>query len=71
MANEWPDELEEIKKKKKPSRKDVFIDDDGDDNVWTKRPKKYGPLMDMNWYRVVLDESQFIRVNKPCVLGDN
>jgi SNF2 family DNA or RNA helicase len=65
LANEWPDELEEVKKKKKKSaqKKGDFIDDEDDDTVSTKRPKKFGPLMDMTWYRVVLDEAQAIRVS--------
>lgn len=60
LANEWPDELEEVKKKRKKTKESEFIDDT-DDSMASKKKRKCGPLMDIEWYRVVLDEAQNIR----------
>jgi SNF2 family DNA or RNA helicase len=65
LANEWPDELAEAKKKKPKKKKNAehsfIVTDDEDDGTAPKKKRVYGPLMDINWYRVVLDEAQNIR----------
>lgn len=64
LSNEWPDELVEAKKKKpkKKSANDSFIvNDDERDGTAPKKKRVYGPLMNIAWYRVVLDEAQYIR----------
>ncbi|CCA72471.1 related to DNA repair protein RAD16 [Serendipita indica DSM 11827] len=55
LANEWPDESK--KKKKSKNAEQDFIIEDGEE----EEKKKCGPLMDIHWYRVVLDEAQNIR----------
>lgn len=65
MANEWPDEDGEFRgaKKKAAKKRDSFIDEDEKGKAGKKKKKPYGPLMDIAWYRVVLDEAQYVRVN--------
>lgn len=67
MANEWPNEGGEFAKSKKkknakkPDEDSFIVDDAAEDETMAKKVKKYGPLMDIHWYRVVLDEAQNIR----------
>ncbi|EKM56552.1 uncharacterized protein PHACADRAFT_207772 [Phanerochaete carnosa HHB-10118-sp] len=67
LAHEWPDdeaeEKEKAKKKRKKVKMDGFIVDDSEDEKPLKRKgrKTDGPLMLVEWYRVVLDEAQNVR----------
>ncbi|KAL4260457.1 SNF2/RAD54 helicase family protein [Pleurotus pulmonarius] len=70
MAYEWPDvEAEQKRKKAKAKRRKTegFIVDDSDEDE-SDRPtrrrgarRESGILFQMDWYRVILDEAQFIR----------
>ncbi|KZT10363.1 uncharacterized protein LAESUDRAFT_755872 [Laetiporus sulphureus 93-53] len=68
LALEWPDEeaKEKIAKRKakRQSKVDDFIDGDSDDAQTFKRKRKSqgnGLLLQMTWYRVIVDEAQNIR----------
>ncbi|KAA1473050.1 hypothetical protein DENSPDRAFT_219273 [Dentipellis sp. KUC8613] len=68
LANEWPDPEEDERRMKKVKKgkakpKDGFIEDDSD-TAWTKINKKKkdkGLLLQIDWYRVILDEAQNVR----------
>ncbi|KAG8800840.1 hypothetical protein FRC17_006799, partial [Serendipita sp. 399] len=63
LANEWPETFETERKPRKPKKTSDggFIDDEGEEARTKKQKRKLGPLMDIHWYRVVLDEAQYIR----------
>ncbi|EIW77192.1 hypothetical protein CONPUDRAFT_168183 [Coniophora puteana RWD-64-598 SS2] len=68
LALEWPDpEADEKEKRKmaKAKKKDNWIvsdsDDGGTSRAKPKKKKQRGLLFDMDWYRVILDEAQYIR----------
>ncbi|GBE87557.1 hypothetical protein SCP_1102340 [Sparassis crispa] len=66
LALEWPDaeaEEKKAKKKAKQKKKDDFIESDSEDERKPKKKKNNntGLLMQVEWYRVTLDESQNIR----------
>ncbi|KAG8777262.1 hypothetical protein FRC15_011442 [Serendipita sp. 397] len=57
LGNEWETE----KKTRKGKKSDEgSVNDEGTEDRTTKK-RKVGPLMDIHWYRVILDEAQFIR----------
>ncbi|KAL8286684.1 hypothetical protein RQP46_004212 [Phenoliferia psychrophenolica] len=58
LAGEWPDEEGAMKKSKKGKKKAGSPESEEDDFVTLK---KAGPLYNVSWYRVVLDEAQNIR----------
>ncbi|KAI0313327.1 SNF2 family N-terminal domain-containing protein [Amylostereum chailletii] len=73
VAREWPDPDEEdrkLKKKKKAAKKglEFIVSDDDSDEPQTKKPRKKqareGLLLQMEWYRIVLDEAHVIRSKK-------
>ncbi|KAI0070755.1 hypothetical protein K474DRAFT_702536 [Panus rudis PR-1116 ss-1] len=71
LALEWEWPLEEIEEREKKKRKkkmkggnDFIVDDSDEDKKPRKRKKWPGPLFQMEWYRVCLDEAQNIRNRK-------
>jgi hypothetical protein len=63
MALEWqPDDAIAIKRKNKKQKQNDFV---SDDEGKPTKPSKHGPLIGINWHRIVLDEAHSIR-NK-CV----
>ncbi|PPQ80470.1 hypothetical protein CVT24_002545 [Panaeolus cyanescens] len=66
MAAEWPDYEKQAKLKAKACKKkrDDFIVSDSDEDLHTKvkkRKQECGPLFQIEWYRISLDEGQNIR----------
>ncbi|EIN08787.1 P-loop containing nucleoside triphosphate hydrolase protein [Punctularia strigosozonata HHB-11173 SS5] len=65
MALEWPDYEAEQKAKEKKRKRNDFIEDDSESDSFCrdqrKTKKTEGPLVRMQWYRIVVDEAQTIR----------
>lgn len=56
LAGEWPDEEAAVKKARKGKGKGRAADDDDEDDFITL--KDAGPLFQVGWFRIVLDEAR-------------
>ncbi|PVG00777.1 hypothetical protein CPB86DRAFT_171952 [Serendipita vermifera] len=66
LANDWPDEDDQLKKRRKNKKNKGRVslgngEADDTESEPEKKRREYGPLMEINWYRVVLDEAQNIK----------